>query len=168
MKEKPKEASVKNRFPLALAVLAIVGLAACSTVATLSTDSMTALKELRAVHATRADLYAKKDAAAVAAQHAPTLTATLADGTRLDRAGFEALLAKKMQESSEVPAARIDWLSQEGANYVALVSPGLDGQGTVLRETWVKTPEGWKLKSVQALTEESAVAFRKGERKQSS
>jgi hypothetical protein len=162
---------MRNRFPLALvalAALAIVGLAACSTVTTLSTDSMTALKELRAVHATRADLYANKDAAAVAAQHAPSLTAKLADGTRLDRAGFEAFLAKKMQESSAPPAARIDWLSQEGANFVALVSPGLDGQGTVLRETWVKTSNGWKLKAVEALTEESAIAYRKGERKHSS
>jgi hypothetical protein len=159
---------MRNRFPLALAALAVVGLAACSTVATLGTDSMTALKELRAVHATRADSYAKKDAAAVAAQHAPTLTATLADGTRLDRSGFEALLAKKMDESAAPPASRIEWLSQEGANYVALVSPGLDGQGTVLRETWVKTSSGWKLKAVEALSEESAIAFRKGERKQSS
>lgn len=159
---------MRNRFPLALAALAIVGLTACSTVATLSTDSMTALKELRAVHATRAGLYANRDAAAVAAQHAPNLTATLADGTRLDRAGFEAFLAKKMEESPAPPAARIEWLSQEGANYIALVSPGLDGQGTALRETWVKTSSGWKLKTVQALTEESAIAFRKGERKQSS
>lgn len=159
---------MRNRVPLALAVLATVGLAACSTVATLGTDSMTALKELRAVHATRADLYAKKDAAAVAAQHAPSLTATLADGTRLDRAGFEALLEKKMQESAPPPAAHIDWLSQEAAGYVAIVSPGFDGQGTALRETWVKTSDGWKLKAVEALTEESAIAFKKGERKQSS
>ena len=159
---------MRNRFALALAVLAVVTLAACSTVSTLSTDSMTALKELRAVHETRADSYAKKDAAAVAAQHASTLTATLADGTRLDRSGYEALLAKKMQESSAAPAAKIDWLSQEGANYIALVSPGLDGQGTVLRETWVKTPEGWKLKAVEALTEESAIAFRKTAAKQNS
>lgn len=159
---------MKSRFPLALAAVAVVGLAACSTVATLGTDSMTALKELRAVHATRADSYARKDAAAVAAQHAPNLTAKLADGTSLDRTGFEALLAKKMDESAAPPAARIEWLSQEGANYVALVSPGLDGQGTVLRETWVKTSTGWKLKSVEALTEESAIAYRKGERKQSS
>ncbi|MDQ5857649.1 MAG: hypothetical protein M3542_05135 [Acidobacteriota bacterium] len=159
---------MKNRFPIALAVLATVGLAACSTVATLNTDSMTALKELRAVHATRADLYAKKDAAAVAAQHAPTLTATLADGTRLDRAGFEALLEKKMQETSAPPAAHIDWLSQEGTGYVAIVSPGLDGPGTVLRERWVKTSDGWKLKAVEALTEESAIAFRKGESKKNS
>jgi len=158
---------MRNRFPLALAVLAIVGLAACSTVATLGTDSMTALKELRAVHETRADLFAKKDAAAVAAQHAPNLTAKLADGTRLDRAGFEALLAQKM-ESSAPSAGRIEWLSQEGANYVALVSPGLDGQGTVLRETWVKTADGWKLKAVEGLTEESAIAFRKSEGKKNS
>jgi hypothetical protein len=159
---------MRNRFPLALAVLAIVALAACSTVATLGTDSMTALKELRAVHETRADSYAKKDAAAVAAQHLPALTATLADGTRLDRAGFETYLSRKMQESTTMPASKIDWLSQEGANYVALVSPGLDGQGTVVRETWVKTPEGWKLKTVEALTEESAVAFRKTALKQNS
>jgi hypothetical protein len=159
---------MRNRFPLALAVLAIVALAACSTVATLGTDSMTALKELRAVHEARADSYAKKDAAAVSAQHSPALTATLADGTRLDRAGFETYLSRKMQESSAVPAAKIDWLSQEGANYVALVSPGLDGQGTVVRETWVKTSEGWKLKNVEALTEESAVAFRKTAAKQNS
>lgn len=159
---------MRNRFALALAVVAVVALSACSTVSTLSTDSMTALKELRAVHETRADSYAKKDAAAVAAQHAPNLTVTLADGTRLDRSGFEAMLAKKMGESSTVPGSRIDWLSQEGANYVALVSPGLDGQGTVLRETWVKTPQGWKLKSAEALTEESAVAFRKTAAKQNS
>lgn len=159
---------MRNRFPLALAVLAIVALSACSTVATLGTDSMTALKELRAVHATRADSYAKKDAAAVAAQHAPNLTATLADGTRLDRSGFEALLAKKMEESTAPPATKIDWLSQEGANYVTLVSPGLDGQGTVLRETWVKTPAGWRLKRVTALSEESAVAFRRTAAKQNS
>ena len=159
---------MRNRFPLALAALATVGLVACSTVTTLSTDSMTALRELRAVHATRADLYASKDSASVAAQHLPTLTAKLADGTRLDRAGFEALLAKKMQESSAPPASRIDWLSQEGANYVALVSPGLDGAGTVLRETWVKTAGGWKLKAVEALTEESAIAFRKTATKQNS
>jgi hypothetical protein len=159
---------MRNRFPLALAVLAIVGLAACTTVATLGTDSMTALKELRAVHETRADFYAKKDTAAVAAQHAPNLTAKLADGTRLDRSGFEALLSKKMQESSALSAGRIEWLSQEGANYVALVSPGLDGQGTVLRETWVKTPDGWKLKAAEALTEESAIAFRKSESKKNS
>jgi hypothetical protein len=159
---------MRNRFPLALTALATVGLAACSTVASLGTDSMTALKELRAVHATRADLYAKKDAAAVAAQHAPSLTAKLADGTRLDRAGFEALLEKKMQEAPSAPAARIEWLSQEIAGYVAIVSPGLDGQGTALRETWVKTSNGWKLKAVEALTEESAIAFKKGERKQNS
>ncbi len=159
---------MRNRFPLALAVLATVSLAACSTVATLSTDSMTALKELRAVQATRDDLYAKKDAAAVSAQHVPGLTAKLADGTRLDRAGFEALLEKKMQESARPRAAHIDWLSQEAAGYVAIVSPGLDGQGTLLRETWVKTSGGWKLKAIEALTEESAIAFKKGERKQNS
>lgn len=159
---------MRNRFSLALALLATMALAACSTVATLGTDSMTALKEIRAVHATRADLYAKKDAAAIAAQHTTTLTATLADGTRLDRAGFEALLEKKMQESAPAPAARIEWLSQETSGYVAIVSPGLDGQGTSLRETWVKTSSGWKLKSVQALTEETAIAFKNGERKQTS
>jgi hypothetical protein len=159
---------MRNRFPLALAVLAIVALSACSTVATLGTDSMTALKELRAVHVVRADSYAKKDAAAIAAQHAPNLTATLADGTRLDRSGFEALLATKMEASSTPLATKIDWLSQEGANYVALVSPGLDGQGTVVRETWVKTPDGWKLKAVTALTQESAVAYRKTATKQNS
>lgn len=158
---------MRNRFPLALAALATVGLAACTTVSTLTTDSMTALKELRAVHTSRADSYAKKDAAAVAAQHTPVLTATLADGTRLDRAGFEAYLSRRMQESTTVPATRIDWLSQEGANYVALVSPGLDGHGTVLRETWVKTSGGWKLKAVEALTEESAIAYRRAESRNS-
>ena len=60
------------------------------SVATLSTDSNTALKDLNAVRQTLDQAYANKDLAGLTKFHAATLTATLSDGTRLDRAGYEA------------------------------------------------------------------------------
>jgi hypothetical protein len=148
---------VTNRIATALAVLAFASLVACSTVATLGTDSNTALKELTAVRQTRDQLYANKDIVGLAKFHAQNLTAKLADGTRLDRAGYEALLQKKMEAGVAAPA-RITQLSQEETGFVAVV----EGQGVAVRETWKRTGDGWKLKSVQEVSEESAIASKKG------
>jgi Domain of unknown function (DUF4440) len=146
---------MRNRILTAIAALACASLVACSAVATLGTDPNTALNELTAVHKTRDAAIAGKDAAALAKQHAPDLTVTLADGTKLDRAGFEALL----QEKAEVVApSRITKLTQEESAYVAVVTPGLQGAGSALRETWKRTSDGWKLKSVQEITASSTVA----------
>jgi hypothetical protein len=38
----------------------------------------------------------------------------------------------------------------------------------VVRETWKKTGDGWKLKSVQEVSEESAIAAKKGDKKRPS
>jgi hypothetical protein len=146
-----------NRIATALAVLAFASFVACSTVATLGTDSNTALKELTAVRQTRDQLYANKDIVGLAKFHAQNLTAKLADGTRLDRAGYEALLQKKMEAGVAAPA-RITQLSQEETGFVAVV----EGQGVAVRETWKRTGDGWKLKSVQEVSEESAIASKKG------
>lgn len=148
---------MRNRFSTAAVVVACAGLVACSTVATLGTDPNTALNELTAVHRTRDAAIAGKDAAALSKQHAADLTATLADGTRLDRAGFEALL----QEKAEVVApSRITKLTQEESVYVAVVTPGLRGQGSALRETWKRTGAGWMLKKVEEVSAPSSVAAR--------
>jgi hypothetical protein len=146
---------MRNRTLTAVAALACASLVACSTVATLGTDSNTALNELTAVHKTRDAAIAGKDAAALAKQHAPDLTATLADGTRLDRAGFEALL----QEKAEVIApSHITRLTQEESAYVAVVTPGLQGPGSALRETWKRTSAGWMLKRVEEVSAPSSIA----------
>jgi hypothetical protein len=146
---------MRNQILTGFAALACASLVACSTVATLGTDVNTALNELTAVHKTRDRAIASKDAAALARQHAADLTVTLADGTKLDRAGFEALL----QEKAEVVSpSRIRELTQDESGYVAVVTPGLSGQGSALRETWKRTGDGWKLKSVREASTASAVA----------
>lgn len=159
---------MKKSILTALSVLAGAGALACSTVATLGTDSTTALKELRAVYAARDELYASKDTAGVAKYHAPNLTAKLADGTRIDRAQFESMLEKKMQESAAAGGTQITELAQEETAFVAVVTPGLGGQGSALRETWKKTGDGWKLKSVEELPQQSAIASGKNEKKRPS
>jgi len=161
--EKPKEARMRNRTLTALAAVAFASLVACSTVATLGTDSNTALKELTAVRQTRDRLYASKDLAGLSKYHARNLTAKLADGTRLDRAGYEAFLQKKM-EAGVAARARITQLSQEETGFVAVV----EGQGVAVRETWKRTGDGWKLKSVREMSEGSAIATKKNERKRAS
>jgi hypothetical protein len=154
---------MKNRISTALVALAIATLVACSSVATLGTDSNTALKDLTAVRQTRDQLYASKDIAGLANFHAANLTATLADGSRLDRAGYEAFLQKQMESGVAAPS-HITRLSQEEAAYVAVV----EGQGVAVRETWKKTGDGWKLKSVQEVSDGSAIASKKGDKKRSS
>lgn len=141
----------------ALTLVACAGLVACSTVATLGIDANTALKELTVVHQTRDQLVASGDVAGLSKQHASNLSVTLADGTRLDRAGFEALLGKSANAAGPT---RIIELTQEETGYVAVVTPGLDGQGSVLRETWTRTGDGWKLKKVEAMSEQAAIAAR--------
>jgi hypothetical protein len=149
---------MKNRILTALAATACASLIACSSVATLGTDSNTALKELTAVRQTRDQLYASKDIAGLSKFHAQNLTAELADGSRLDRAGYEALLQKQMESGAPAPS-HLTRLLQEEAAYVAVV----EGQGVVVRETWKKTGDGWKLKSVQDVSEGSAIASKKGD-----
>ncbi|HEX9689806.1 MAG TPA: nuclear transport factor 2 family protein [Thermoanaerobaculia bacterium] len=155
---------MRNRIPAALATLVCGSLIGCSTVATLGTDPNTALNELTAVHKTRDQAIASKDVASLSKQHASDLTVTLADGTKLDRAGYEALLEKG---DSSVPS-RITELTQDESSYVAIVTPGLEGKGSALRETWKRTGEGWKLKKVEEISEQSAIASKKNERKRPS
>jgi IMP cyclohydrolase len=118
------------------------------------------LKELTAVRQTRDQLYASKDIAGLSKFHAQNLTAELADGSRLDRAGYEALLQKQMESGAPAPS-HLTRLLQEEAAYVAVV----EGQDVVVRETWKKTGDGWKLKSVQDVSEGSAIASKKGDKK---
>lgn len=155
----------KATLTATLVALACAGLVACSTVATLGTDANTALKDLTALHQTRDRLLASGDVAALSKQHASNLTVTLADGTKLDRAGFEALLQKRPDSATPT---RISELSQDESGYVAIVTPGIDGEGSVLRETWTRTGEGWKLKKVEALSGQAAVAVRSERRGPSS
>ena len=154
---------MKYRIATALAALACASLVACSTVATLGTDSNTALKELTAVRQTLDQLYANKDIAGLAKFHAQNLTAKLADGSRLDRAGYEALLQKKMEAGVAAPS-RITRLLQEETGYVAVV----EAEGMAVHETWKRTGDGWKLKSVQEVSEKSAIASKKGDKKRAS
>ncbi len=154
---------MRNRILTGLAAFACVALVACSTVATLGTDSNTALKELTAVRQAREQLYARKDLAGLSKYHAPNLTAKLADGTRVDRAGYEALLQKKMESGAPVPT-RITQLSQEETGYVAVV----EGQGVSVRETWKRTGDGWKLRAVEEASDPSAITSKKGEKKRAS
>jgi hypothetical protein len=151
------------RIITGLAAVACASLVACSTVATLGTDSNTALKELTAVHQTRDQLYASKDLAGLAKYHSQNLEATLADGTRLDRAGYETLLQKEMDSGTPAPS-RITQLSQEETGYVAVV----EGPGVAVRETWKRTAEGWKLKSVEEMSDRPVVAAKKSEKKRAS
>ena len=146
---------MRNRILTVFAALACASLVACSTVATLGTDADTAFKQLTAVHKMRDEALASKNVAAISKQHAPGLTATLADGTKLDRASFEALL----QEKAEIVApSRIRELTQEEGGYVAIVTPGLQGASSSLRETWKRTGDGWKLTSVREISGTSTIA----------
>jgi hypothetical protein len=154
---------MRNRIITGLAAVACAGLVACSTVATLGTDSNTALKELTAVRQTRAQLYASRDLAGLSKYHAQNLRAKLADGSLLNRAGYEALLQKEMDSGVAAPS-RITQLSQEETGYVAVV----EGPGVAVRETWTKTGDGWKLKSVEEVSDRSAIAAKKSEKKRSS
>jgi len=155
---------MSNRIITGLAAVACAGLVACSTVATLGTNSNTALKELTAVRQTRDQLYASKDLAGLSKYHAQNLRAKLADGSRLDRAGYEALLQKEMDSGVAAPS-RITQLSQEESGYVVVVE---GSAGVAVRETWKRTGDGWKLKSVEEVSDRSAIAAKKGEKKRSS
>jgi len=154
---------MRNRIITGLAAVACASLVACSTVATLGTDSNTALKELTAVRQTRAQLYASKDLAGLSKYHAQNLRAKLADGSLLNRAGYEALLQKEMDSGVAAPL-RITQLSQEESGYVAVV----EGPGVAVRETWTRTGDGWKLKGVEETPDRSAIAAKKSEKKRSS
>jgi hypothetical protein len=146
---------MRNRTLTAVAALACASLVACSTVATLGTDADAALNQLTRVHKVRDQAIAARDVATLSKQHAADLTATLADGTRLDRTGFEALL----QEKAEVVApSSIRELTQQEGWYVAVVTPGLQGQGSALRETWKRTGSGWVLKKVEEVSSPSTIA----------
>lgn len=149
---------MRNRIFNVLAVLGCASLVACSTVATLGTDANTALNELTAVHKTRDQAIASKDVAALSNQHATDLKVTLADGTKLDRAGYEALL----QEKAEVVSpSRIRELTQDESGYVAVVTPGFQGASSALRETWMRTGAGWKLKVVQEVSAPASIAVKR-------
>jgi hypothetical protein len=154
---------MRNRIITGLAGVACAGLVACSTVATLGTDSNTALKELTAVRQTCDQLYASKDLAGLSKYHAPNLRAKLADGSLLNRAGYEALLQKEMDSSVAAPS-RITRLSQEENGYVAVV----EGSGVAVRETWMRTGDGWKLKAVEEVSDPSAIAAKKNDHKRQS
>jgi hypothetical protein len=154
---------MRNRIITGLAAVACASLVACSTVATLGTDSNTALKELTAVRQTRDQLYASKDLAGLAKYHSQNLKAKLADGTRLDRAGYEALLQKAMDSGAPAPS-RITQLSQEESGYVAVV----EGPSVAVRETWKRTADGWKLTSVEEMPDRPAIAAKKNEKKRAS
>lgn len=146
---------MRNRTLIAVAALACATVVACSSVATLGTDPNTALKELTVVHKTRDSAIAAKDTAALSKQHAPDLIVTLSDGTKLDRAAFEALLREKAEV---VAPSHITKLTQEESSYVAVVTPGLQGAGSALRETWKRTGAGWILKKVEEVPASSAIA----------
>ena len=148
---------MRNRIFVPLAAVVCASLVACSTVATLGTDANTALNQLTAVHKMRDQAIAAKDTAAISRQHAAGLTVMLADGTKLDRSGFEALLRDKAEI---VSPSHIKELTQEEGGYIAIVTPGLQGAGTSLRETWKRTGDGWKLTRVQEIPGTAAVASR--------
>ena len=154
---------MRNRIITGLAVVACASLVACSTVATLGIDSNTALRELTTVRQTCDQLYASKDLAGLSKYHAQNLRAKLADGSRLDRAGYEALLQKEMDSGVAAPS-RITELSQEGTNYVVVA----EGADVAVRETWKRTADGWKLKSVEEVSDPSAIAAKKSEKKRAS
>jgi hypothetical protein len=154
---------MRNRIITGLAVVACASLVACSTVATLGIDSNTALRELTTVRQTCDQLYASKDLAGLSKYHAQNLRAKLADGSRLDRAGYEALLQKEMDSGVAAPS-RITELSQEGTNYVVVA----EGADVAVRETWKRTSDGWKLKSVEEVSDPSAIAAKKSEKKRAS
>jgi hypothetical protein len=154
---------MRNRIITGLGAVACASLVACSTVATLGIDSNNALKELTAARQTRDQLYASKDLAGVSKYHAQNLRAKLADGSRLDRAGYEALLQKEMDSGAAAPS-RITELSQEGTSYVVVA----EGPDVVVRETWKRTADGWKLKSVEEVSDPSAIAAKKSEMKRAS
>jgi hypothetical protein len=149
---------MRNRVSIALVALACASLVACSSVATLGTDANTALNELTAVHKTRDQAIASKDVAALSKQHAADLTVILADGTKLDRAGYEALL---QQKAEVIAPSRIKQLTQDESGYVAVVTPGLQGEGSALRETWKRTGDGWKLKKVQEVSAPASIAAKR-------
>ena len=67
-------------------------------------------------------------------------------------------------ESGVAAPTHITRLLQEEAAYVAVV----EGQGVVVRETWKKTGDGWKLKSVQDVSDGSAIASKKSDKKRAS
>ena len=148
---------MRHRMLTALGAAACAALVGCAAFATLGTDTNTALKELTAVHEERDRAIASRDVAALSKQHAANLEVRLADGTKIDRAAFEALLEKKMA-SGAAPKSTITRLAQAEGGYVALVEPGLEGTGSALRETWVRTGSGWKLKSVEAISDRSPIA----------
>ena len=148
---------MRNRILTGLAALACAGLVACSTVATLGTDAETALSQLTAVYKLRDQAIASKDVATLSRQHASDLAVTLADGTKLDRAGYEALLQEKAEVISP---SRIRALTHDESGFTAVVTPGLQGTGSALRETWKRTGDGWKLKKVEEVTAPAAVASR--------
>ena len=71
-----------------------------------------------------------------------------------------AALAKELQSQQDALKQRIlDLRSQ-----ITVV----EGQGVAVRETWKKTGDGWKLKSVQQVSDESVMASKKGEKKRAS
>lgn len=152
------------RISTVLGALACASLVACSTLATLGTDENTALNELRAAHETRDQAIASRDVAALSKQHAADLTVRLADGTKLDRAGYEALL---LQKADVVAPSRITKLAQDETGYIAVVTPGLQGQGSAVRETWKRTRDGWKLKRVEEVSQEAPIASKKAQKRAS-
>jgi hypothetical protein len=154
---------MRNRIITGLAAVACASLVACSTFATLGIDSNTALKELTAVRQTRDQLYANKDLAGLSKYHAQNLRAKLSDGSLLNRTGYEALLQKEM-DSGVAPPSRITELSQEGTSYVVVA----EGADVTVRETWKRTGDGWKLKSIEEVSDRSAIAAKKSEHKRQS
>jgi hypothetical protein len=154
---------MRNRIITGLAAVACASLVACSTFASLGMDSNTALKELTAVRETCDQLYASKDLAGLSKYHAQNLRAKLADGSRLDRAGYEVLLQKEM-DSGVAPPSRITELSQEGTSYIVVA----EGSDVAVRETWKRTRDGWKLKAVEEVSDPSAIAAKKSEKKRAS
>ena len=60
-----------------------------------------------------------------------------------------------------VSPSRITELTQDEASYVAVVTPGLQGQGSSLRETWKRTGDGWKLKAVREIAGQPAIAAKR-------
>jgi hypothetical protein len=154
---------------MALAAVALLAGLIPSSRAQKPADGRDARRELEAKYAKVSEAYRKKDIGAFMENKTPDFTGKSLNGVVRTREQVEAGVRQRMERIRKLNYLKIKIekltvgdgvavaiTSQEFSRVVADaqgVERTVVSKGTRHRDTWVKTPAGWKMKSVEELTQ---------------
>jgi archaemetzincin len=116
-------------------------------------ESAAARAEIEARTAERAAAWRRRDSDAFLANATADFTMRLGNGIELDRAGVEAMLGSGWRRMPREDSSdfTVDDVDVDGDAARAIVRHDHERGRSVYRETWVRTPDGWRLGRSEAL-----------------